>query len=216
MTLLRFAQSFHRWRALVVSNDQRGTASLAPTLQKLGLIVEQLPIQLDSEVCTPDDLSPKRDILFVDGDLNRPLAMTLTQGDLPPVPVVGLVGMEAPSRLRGLMQIGATAFLSKPVHGGAVFSALYLAVNEYTRRAELRNAIEEFEKRRRLRRHVIKAVTLYMKTHSIDDDAAFARLRGESMSLRMSVEAYCQYVVQRSATEPDRSYAAEIRKASAD
>lgn len=213
MSMLRFAQNFSQRRALIVSRDFRGTASLPPTLQKLGLTVEHLAIDEDQGVATPDDLDPRRDVLFVDGDLDRPLAPV---GDLSPAPVVGLVGVEAPSRLRGLMQVGATAFLSKPVYGGAVFSALYLAVNQYDREAALHAMLHEHEARRRLRRHVIKAVTLVMQDHAIDDEAAFAMLRKHSMSARVSLEKYCEYVVQRSAAELEREAAVKARHVGAD
>lgn len=215
MSMHRFAQNFSQRRALIVSRDLRGTTSLPPTLQKLGLTVEHLPIADDHTIATPEDLDPKRDVLFVDGDLDRPIA-SVGDGGLPSVPVVGLVGVEAPSRLRSLMQVGATAFLSKPVHGGAVFSALYLAVNEYERTAALLAVLHQHEVRRRSRRHVIKAVTLLMQSHSVDDDAAFAMLRKESMSARISLEKYCEYVVQRSATEPARNATVPARRFGAD
>jgi AmiR/NasT family two-component response regulator len=198
MSLLRLTQNFCQRRALFVSRDERGTASLPSTLQKLGLSVEIVPPACDAKAAL-QDLSAGNDVVFVDGDLGEPLSFT---GDLPPCPVVGLVGAEAPSRLRGLMQAGATAFLSKPVYGGAVFSALYLAVNEFDRKAALHALLREHEHRRSLRRHVIKAVTLVMRDHDLDDEGAFALLRKQSMSARVSLETYCQYVVQRSATEP--------------
>jgi AmiR/NasT family two-component response regulator len=54
---------------------------------------------------------------------------------------------------------------------------------------------------------------MVMKTHSLDDEGAFAVLRKESMRARLSLEAYCEGVVQRSTAqtiddkEPDKKQA---------
>ncbi len=43
---------------------------------------------------------------------------------------------------------------------------------------------------------------MIMKSHSLDDEGAFALLRKESMRARLSLEAYCECVVQRSTARP--------------
>lgn len=131
MAARRLVQNFSHRRAVVVSNDERVRNTLASTLGRLGLIVDMRrgheAVDLSSE-----PLSWSDDIVFVDADL--PLAPHVPWsniGEMPMAPVIGLVGVEAPSRLKALIQVGATAFLSKPVYAGSVFSTLYLAVNEY-------------------------------------------------------------------------------------
>lgn len=203
MSSNRYVQNFRQRRALLLSNDTRAADAISTMVERLGLTVERLPL---NEADLRADLlaaSAARDVLFLDGDLNLFTGVESNLNvDLPDIPVVGLVGIEAPSRLRTLMQFGATAFISKPVQGGSVFSALYLAVNNFEKRSVLRRTLEELELRRRCRRHVIKAVTMIMKSHSLDDEGAFALLRKESMRARLSLEAYCECVVQRSTARP--------------
>ncbi|NTF33867.1 ANTAR domain-containing response regulator [Rhizobium skierniewicense] len=210
----RYVQNFRQRRALVLSNDMRAVDTITAMVTRLGMSLEQLSPGNDEFRLVLETAETQRDVLFLDGDLN--LFPDTTHGgaeELRNIPVVGLVGIEAPSRLRTLMQLGATAFLSKPVHSGSIFSALYLAINTFEQKAGLRSSIQELENRRRYRRHVIKAVTLVMKSHSLDDEGAFAMLRRESMRARLSLEAYCESVVQRSTmkttdeTEPDKKQA---------
>ncbi|MCE7030537.1 ANTAR domain-containing response regulator [Jiella avicenniae] len=202
----RFVQNFSRRHAILVSNDERVSATLPPTLARLGLTVEHRATGEEAVDLSQVPLQAEDHVVFVDGDLPRApvLPFSAGPGSLPLAPVVGLVGVEAPSRLRSLMQAGATAFLAKPVYGGSVFSALYLAVNEFAQKADLSGALAAHETRRRQRRYVIKAILKLMRERGLDDDDhAFAILRRESMQARLSIEAYCQYVVQRSAAQSE-------------
>lgn len=213
----RYVQNFRQRRALLLSNDARAVDSITTMVGRLGMTLERLPLN-DSEFRTSlPPVEAQRDVLFLDGDLNlfEGLQDDLT-GEMPEIPIIGLVGIEAPSRLRTLMQFGATAFLSKPVQGGSIFSALYLAVNAFEKRADLHGSIKELEHRRRYRRHVIKAVTMIMKSHSLDDEGAFSLLRKESMRARLSLEAYCEGVVQRSTMRPVRGKEPDEKQAVAD
>jgi AmiR/NasT family two-component response regulator len=211
----RYVQNFRQRRALLLSEDPRATETLLTMVTRLGMAFEPLSPARGEFRTTLKAATAQRDVLFIDGDLNLfPEMAQSTESDLPQIPVIGLVGIEAPSRLRTLMQFGATAFLSKPIHSGAIFSALYLAINTFEQTLDLRLSIQELERRRRYRRHVIKAVTMVMKSHSLDDEGAFALLRKEAMRARLSLEAHCEGVVQRSTTrtvddtEPDQRQAA--------
>ncbi|WP_296103404.1 ANTAR domain-containing response regulator [uncultured Agrobacterium sp.] len=214
MSSNRYVQNFRQRRALLLSNDQRATETLSTMMTRLGMAFEPLSPAHGEFRTMLKAADSQRDVLFLDGDLNLfPEMGQGTETDLPQIPVIGLVGIEAPSRLRTLMQCGSTAFLSKPVHSGSIFSALYLAINTFEQKVDLRLSIQELERRRRYRRYVVKAVTMVMKTHSLDDEGAFAVLRKESMRARLSLEAYCVGVVQRSTAqtiddkEPDKKQA---------
>lgn len=216
MTTCRYVQNFSQRRALIVSTDARLETTLVPTLRKLGMEAEHLAVGADETIAMPAMLEPALDVVFVEGNLARPLEQAIEGANLPAVPVIGLIATEAPSRLRALMQAGATAFLTKPVYGGAVFSALYLGVNEFIRKAGLRADVEELEARRRQRRHVIKAVLITMRERGVDDDEAFAELRRESMRLRVSVEHHCEHVARNGAAPTDCDASPHLRQAQAD
>lgn len=193
MTVSRFVQNFSQCRATVLSRDARALDMLDRTLVKLGLSVAYAIVEGDRSRLQASELEPGRDILFVDGDLDLPVTLV---GESPVVPVIGLIGVEAPSRLRQLVQIGASAYLRKPVHGATVYSALVLGVNAFNRKQMLETCLETHELKRRQRRSVIKAILEIMRTDHVDDDEAYIRLRRLSMRNRMSVEDFSEHFVR--------------------
>ncbi|WP_425228853.1 ANTAR domain-containing response regulator [Sphingomonas sp.] len=217
MTAPRLVQNFRGVRAVIVADPCAQLDSLVTTLGRLGLDVQRLPpADADGRFAA---LHEDRDVLFVDGDLADPVTVPMSAtGCLPRAPVIGLVGIEAPGRLRTIMGLGATALLRKPVHTAAVYSALYLCVNEHRRRRELERRIERQEMRLQGRRHVIRAAVQLAVRHGLDDDRAYAVLRRESMRARQSLEAYCASLAAGGCpapspvnTEPQEAHHAALR-----
>ncbi|SMO93673.1 ANTAR domain-containing response regulator [Paracoccus laeviglucosivorans] len=192
MKQTRFVQNFRGSRALVCAAPGPSVATLTAILPKLALVPEIVPVQPGQQLVLPD--ARTGDILLLDGDLVLPDGWTSPDGTEvpPPCPVVGLVGSEAPSRLRALAQLGAKSFLPKPVHGGSVYSALFLAVNEFNLTTRMQSMLDELHDRRRKRAHVLRAVVRLVQREGLDGDAAYDRLRREAMRARVSVETYCQ------------------------
>lgn len=196
----RLVQNFSGYRALICTLPGRSTEALAPTLKKLGLQSELISHSpAEPMVLLFENINADRDILFIDGDMTLPTDWRSLRGAgrsaLPPAPVIGLVGIEAPSRLKALLLLGATAFLAKPVYGGAVYSALFLGVNEYNRKEILVDTVDVLYEKRRRRAVVIKAVISLMNIRNIDEDVAYELLRKESMRARLSIEDYCEYML---------------------
>jgi AmiR/NasT family two-component response regulator len=149
-------------------------------------------------------LQPDRDILFVDGDLEDAVAIEINPASrLPPVPVIGLVGVEAPSRLKALVNLGATSFLRKPVHGGAVYTSLFMGINQFLLRSDMYARVRDLEGRRRGRRAVIRAVIQLMQENRLDEEGAYSQLRRASMRARQNLELYCEEFLSRRANPPD-------------
>ena len=196
MTVSRLLQNFKGSRALVLTTNRAAVEALESTLAKLGVASEFPEIRDGRAQLDLAPLDPERDILFVDGDLDDVLGLENGQaGRQPAVPVI---------RLKSLVQLGATSFLRKPVHGAAVYMALFLGVNQFQLRGGLRARIEDMERRRHGRRFVIKAIVRLMSQVGIDDDAAYDLLRRESMRSRLSLEDYCEEYLRRGANEPTR------------
>ncbi|WP_062227594.1 ANTAR domain-containing response regulator [Aureimonas frigidaquae] len=201
MSQVRPIQNFSGKCAHVATADERAMAALGTMLPKFGMHVARLSLAEGGL----QPMVPQGDIVFVDGDLPDLRQLRLGPDNAaPPMPVIGLIGVEAPSRLRLLVDLGTAAFLPKPIHSGSVFSALYLAACQHERRLSLEATVEELDMRRRKRRHVIKAVTLVMRMDGLDDDAAFQKLRRLAMQARVPIETYCEIVVQRCTTQADR------------
>ena len=99
MTEPRIIQNFLGYRAFVVSEAPADITQLDTSLAKLGLgvsypAVEGGTVRLGEEVLASD-----QSVLFVDADLNLTVE-GLGQERLPRIPVIGLIGVEAPSRLK--------------------------------------------------------------------------------------------------------------------
>jgi len=204
MSAARLVQNFSGNRALVVTLARTMVDNLEPTLGKLGLTVEFLALSDGKADLSAYDLQADRDILFVDGDLACPLDITPSPlAKVPPAPIIALVGVETPGRLKALMNLGATAFLRKPVHSGVVYSALFIGINGFLRLRQLETRLEQNEKRRRGRRFVIKAMVRLMSETGMDDDHAYERLRLESMCARQTVEDYCEALLARNPCSRD-------------
>ena len=166
------------------------------TLAKLGVSLECPPFVDGKAVIDFASLRDERDILFVDSDLNHPVNAPDGSRLLPAaVPVIGIVGVESPSRLRFLIQFGATALLRKPIHTAAIYSAMFMGVNGFLRHRYLEACLEEQERRHRGRRVVVRAIVNLMSSAGIDDDQAYAILRRASMRQQLKIEDYCALFV---------------------
>ncbi len=189
MSTLRTMQNFSGLHAMVVSADRDPAQPLAVALTRLGIEVSLCGINY----APPRSPDAERDLLVVDGDLDLSgLIGSIEDFGLSRIPVIGLLGVEAPGRLRALMTLGATAFLRKPVYGASVFSAIFLGVNAHRQRRQMEGQLVEYDRRRRGRRFVVKAVLAMMQQDHIDDDQAYEALRREAMRARRNIEDFCE------------------------
>lgn len=203
MTAPRIVQNFSGNRAFLVGISGAALATLSTVLGKLGLTTEALEPSAETLSRLRLALVADRDVLFVDGDLELPQVGPFDRSTgLPPVPVIALVGLETPGRLKSLVAVGATAFIKKPVQQGGVYSALFLGSNEHRMRRHQAEVIAAHEQRRLGRRDVVKAI-LHLVRLGHDDDAAYELLRRDAMRARLSVEAYCSAFLQGVNSGPD-------------
>jgi AmiR/NasT family two-component response regulator len=203
---IRLLQNFKGGRAMVVTKHAGSETTLETTLAKLGVVTEYCEIVGGRAQIDINGLQPERDILFVDGDLEGAVAIEVDPvSRLPQVPVIGLVGVEAPSRLKALVNLGATSFLRKPVHGGAVYTSLFMGINQFLLRSEMHERLQDLEARRRGRRAVLRAVIWLMGENRVDEDTAYSQLRRESMRARQNLELYCEELLNRRAKPPDKA-----------
>lgn len=208
----QFIQNFSHRRAIVISRDNRALEALDQTLMKLGVSVFHVPFCGDRAAISVEDLNPERDVLFVDSDLIDPFELPVNPvSGTTIVPIIALIGIEVPSRLRSLYQQGATAILRKPVHSAIVYSALVLGVNTYQRLQQMETFIELQEQRRRHRRTVVKAIILIMRLYHVDDDEAYRILRQRSMRTRLTIEVFCQRLIEQHVEGPENALEPERR-----
>jgi AmiR/NasT family two-component response regulator len=191
MTTHRLIQNFRRSQGLLWASPDFNADVLERTLLKLGVSLRRV------ESVSAVDLDPDRDIVFVDADQPiNPAPLLLLGTNLSAAPVVGIVGVEAPSRLKLLAEAGATAILRKPIQAGTVYSALFLGVNNHRRLKSAESRLAIGDRKRRGRRFLIKAVVTLVQARGLSDDDAYAELRRESMRRRLDLEEFCESLFQ--------------------
>ena len=196
MTTYRLIQNFRRSQGLLWAGPDLNADVLERTLLKLGVSLRRV------ESVSASDLDPDRDIVFVDADQQiNPAPLLLPGANLTAAPVIGIVGVEAPSRLKLLAEAGATAILRKPIQAATVYSALFLGVNNHRRLKSAETRLAIGDRKRRGRRFLIKAVVALVQARGLSDDDAYAELRRESMRRRLDLEEFCE-----SLFEPDSNF----------
>lgn len=191
MTAPRLIQNFRHCRAMLWAGSDFNAEILERTLRRLGLTLCRV------EHVNGADLDADRDVLFIDADQGIDASLLIPPGStLPNAPAIGLVGVEAPSRLKLLADVGATAMLRKPVQGAMIYSALFLGVNTYRRLRSAETRLAVGDRKRRGRRLLIKAVVALVQARGLDDEEAYAELRRESMRRRLDVEQFCEALFQ--------------------
>ena len=81
----------------------------------------------------------------------------------PPMPLVAILGTEAPGRLEWALAQSATAFMSKPIGSSGAFQALVVAARLHEQIGELRRSVGELSDRLRARPLVVRAVLEVMR-----------------------------------------------------
>jgi len=166
---------------------------LHPTVQALER--QLVAIGLVAEQCWPD-LPPSAmaaDFVFFDADHGHDSQFPWPPGS-PPMPMVALIGSEAPGRIEWALNAGADAQLLKPVGDGGVFSALLTARVAFEARRALSDQIAALRQRLEQRQTVVRAVALLMGMGKTEDDA-YGQLRAMAMAWRISFEAAAERVV---------------------
>ena len=106
-----------------------------------------------------------------------------------PVPLVALLGSEAPGRIAWALDQGADAIIAKPVAASAVYPALVMATRRHAEAASCAARIASLEERVRLRPLVHAAVQAIMAARRLRRGRRLsAILRREAMRRRLTLE----------------------------
>ncbi len=145
-------------------------------------------IGLQATECWPD-LDPGAmgaDFIFFDADLGHDEQFPWAIG-APPMPMIALIGSEAPGRIEWALRAGAHAQLLKPVLDHGVYSALLIAREAFNAQRALAAEITELKGRLDARQTVVRAVTM-LAARGKTEDEAYAQLRQMAMAWRVSFE----------------------------
>ena len=175
-------------RALVVMRDERDISILHRQLGRLGMFVA------DHD---PDGTSPPEDpvdVVVLDAD-SISIKSDPVMAWRVNAPVVALIGTEAPSRLKWLLDLQPASFLIKPLRSAGLYTALVVAFDTAQRRLEEAAHIERLEDRIRSRRVVFAAVLHVMRSHALAEEDAFNLIRQTAMRYRTTIEQLCADII---------------------
>ncbi len=180
--------NFRGQRALVLHWKDKNRVTLVRQLETLGLKVEVL--------WPADGVSANGyDVIFFDADQGYD-GLFAWPPDQPPIPLIALMGSEAPGRIEWTLSCAPSAYLVKPIGSTGVFSALAIAFHTFETRMQFKDAIADLTHRTKSRSIVFKAVLSVMSHFGVDDDEAYQLLRAESMNQRVSIEDLSELITR--------------------
>ncbi len=183
-------------KAFILHRPHATVNALSRQLAAIGLDVHECWPEL-----RPDALAA--DFVFFDVDLGFDEQFPWKPGEAP-MPLVALIGSEAPGRIEWALSQKADAQLLKPVGTAGVYSALLIARQSFVARRRLADQIAALETRLAERQTIVRAVAA-LAAQGVDDSRAYAQLRSLAMSWQVSVEQAARRIVAMSEEGDDHS-----------
>jgi two-component system, response regulator / RNA-binding antiterminator len=174
-------------RAVILHRPHADVAALTRRLEAIGLQVEE----------TWPDLPPAAagaDFLFFDVDLGFDAQFPWPAGEAP-MPLVAMIGSEAPGRIEWALSRQADAQIVKPVGNAGIYSALLIARRAFDERRRLAAEVAELRGRVAERQTIVRAVVA-LSCAGIDEAQAYAQLRALAMNWRTTLEEAARRVVE--------------------
>lgn len=166
-------------QAIILHRPHPTVQALTRQLTAIGLRVFHIWPDLGAEVLAAD-------FVFFDADMGHDGMFPWTPGH-PPIPMIALIGSEAPGRVEWSLKAGAHAQLLKPVGDNGAYSALLIARDTFDAQKALSAEIADLRRRLEERQTVVRAVTLLAARGKSEIDA-YAQLRQMAMAWQISFE----------------------------
>ncbi|MCM2503766.1 ANTAR domain-containing protein [Aureimonas altamirensis] len=182
-------------RAVVLHRPHAAIEGLARQLAAIGL---------DVEMAWPD-LPPSAsgaDFLFFDVDHGFDEQFPWRPGEAP-MPLVALIGSEAPGRIEWGLSQRADAQLMKPVGAAGAYAALLIARRAFDDRQRLEREIASLRERVLERQSIVRAVVA-LSAAGIGEEQAYAQLRALAMNWQVTMEAAARRVIELKNLHGDR------------
>ena len=182
-------------RAVVLHRPHAAIEGLARQLAAIGL---------DVEMAWPD-LPPSAsgaDFLFFDVDHGFDEQFPWKPGEAP-MPLVALIGSEAPGRIEWGLSQRADAQLMKPVGAAGAYAALLIARRAFDERQRLEREIASLRERVLERQSIVRAVVA-LSAAGIGEEQAYAQLRALAMNWQVTMEAAARRVIELKNLHGDR------------
>lgn len=172
--------TFSSWRAVILHRPHPAVDALTRQLESLHIDVKAAWPQLEEQDASAN-------VVFFDADMGHEQQFPWPSG-FSPMPLVALIGSEAPGRIEWALAQGSNAHMLKPIGSTGAYSALLIAAHAYQKARSHADDIRSLEDRLRQRPIVVRAVLQLMQQGCAGEAAAFKRLRSISMDWGMTME----------------------------
>jgi AmiR/NasT family two-component response regulator len=179
--------NFRGQRVFVLHPQDRNCAAIAEQLERLGT---KVTVTWPARGIT----ARNADIVFFDSDVGFDGMFGWPPGKSE-VPLIAILGSEAPGRIEWALSQEPSAYLMKPVGSTGVFSALCIACHSFALKQGRDAALRQWEERVQMRETLLRAVVTLMHRYDVDAEQALRMLRRESMRRRTTLEAISTLVL---------------------
>lgn len=168
------------WHAVILHRDHPSVDALKRQLELLHIRVSVVWPQVDGA-------DADCDVVFFDADMGHDGQFPWPRG-FAPMPMIALIGSEAPGRVEWALAQGSNAHLLKPIGSTGAYSALLIAAHAYQITRSQADDIRALEDRLRQRPIVVRAVLKLLQQERLDEAGAWKRLRKIAMDWGMTIE----------------------------
>ncbi len=175
-------------RATILHRPHANVLALTRQLHAIGLVVDEAWPELGAQALAAD-------FIFFDADMGYDAQFPWAAGESP-MPMIAMIGSEAPGRIEWSLQMGAHAQLLKPITGSGVYSAVLIARDAFDRQRALAAQIADLKRRLDERQTVVRAV-MQLAALGKTEAEAYDQLRRMAMSWQISIEDAALRVVAR-------------------
>jgi len=168
------------WRAVILHREHPSVDALKRQLDMLHIRVNVVWPQID-------EADAASDIIFFDADMGHDGQFPWPPG-FAPMPMIALIGSEAPGRIEWALAQGSNAHLLKPIGSTGAYSALLIATHAYQLTRNQADDIRALEDRLRQRPVVVRAILRLLQQEQLDEAGAWKRLRKIAMDWGMTIE----------------------------
>lgn len=173
-------------KAVILHRAHPTVLSLTRQLRAIGMNVETSWPELPASAMSAD-------YIFFDADMGHDSQFPWKPG-ASPMPMIALIGSEAPGRIEWALSHRAAGQILKPVGDAGAFSALLIARQTYDARNALAAEVADLRTRISERQTVVKAVMLLARKTETEE-IAYDQLRQMAMAWRVTIEQAAQRVV---------------------
>lgn len=173
--------------ALILHRQHANLAALSRQLAAIGLDAREVWPTLPADAY-------EADFVFFDVDMACDDQFPWAPGEAP-MPLIALIGSEAPGRIEWAISHRADAHILKPIGSAGIYSALLIALQKFEERRALVEEIAGMRVQIAQRGLVVRAI-LHLIQQGMSEEDAFRELRTIAMHERITLEMAAQNLVQ--------------------